>query len=201
MSGSAPEIPGYQPLQIRGGGELGIWIEARLVRLDRRVLLIVLPAGEAHLANDFQREVRGMVQLDGRGSLRVIEEGQAGQARFVAMDEAGSLRADPELLSDEDIYPLASMMISMNLESIELGFRPGRITVESVRRLPAGGFVVCELGKIQSVSSDADMEEHRSPIAETLRRWSRHLGLAKASEPLLEAVSYTHLTLPTIYSV
>ena len=107
MAQGTPEIPGFQPLGIRGGGELGIWIEARQVRLDRRVLLKVLPASESHLESEFLREVRAMVQLDGRGVLRVIEEGQAGKARFVALDEAGSLRPEPGMLAPNEVVQLA----------------------------------------------------------------------------------------------
>ncbi len=198
MSGTAPEIPGFQPLHIRGGGELGIWIEARQVRLDRRVLLKVLPASESHLADDFQREVQGMVQLDGCGSLRVIEEGQVGQARFVALDEAGGVRPQPGQLSEAEIYPLATMLLSLYLETAAIGLRPGRIPVESLRRLPAGGFAVCELGRVQSLPIDSAVDDCRASVSETLRRWSRHLEFASAAEPLLEELRLEQIPLTEI---
>ena len=198
MSGQAPEIPGFQPLNIRGGGELGIWIEARQVRLDRKVLLKVLPASESHLSSDFQREVQGMVQLDGRGTLRVIEEGQAGQARFVALDEAGGARPVPGQVTESEIYPLAVTLLSLYLESADFDFRPGRIPVESLRRLPAGGFAVCELGKISKIPKDGTTGDGRAQISETLRRWSRHLEITAAVEPLLDELRQEQVSLQAL---
>lgn len=198
MSAQAPEIPGFQPLNIRGGGELGIWIEARQVRLDRKVLLKVLPASESHLASEFQREVQGMVQLDGRGALRVIEEGQAGQARFVALDEAGGGRLVPGQLAESETYPLAVTLLSLYLESAALGFRPGRIPVESLRKLPSGDFAVCELGKLSKNPADGSSGDGRAQIAETLRRWSRHLEITAAVDPLLEELRQDQVPLETL---
>ena len=198
MAQGTPEIPGFQPLGIRGGGELGIWIEARQVRLDRRVLLKVLPASESHLESEFLREVRAMVQLDGRGVLRVIEEGQAGKARFVALDEAGSLRPEPGMLAPNEVVQLAAMLLSLHLEVAELGIRPGSIPVESLRRLPAGGFVVCELGRTGSQAGEVDAEQTRAAISETLRRWCRHLDLESPVEPLIEELRQASLSLPQL---
>lgn len=200
MAQGTPEIPGFQPLEIRGGGELGIWIEARQVRLDRKVLLKVLPAAESHQETDFLREVQGMVQLDGRGVLRVIEEGQVGKARFVALDEAGGLRPAAGDLGGEEVPQLASMLLSLYLDAHDLGIRPGRIPVESLRQLPAGGFVVGELGRVTVVDKKDDFETLRAAASETLRRWCRSLGLEAQVEPYLDDLRQTGIPLKQLLS-
>ena len=200
MAQGTPEIPGFQPLEIRGGGELGIWIEARQVRLDRKVLLKVLPAAESHQEADFLREVQGMVQLDGRGVLRVIEEGQVGKARFVALDEAGGLRPASGDLGEEEVPQLASMLLSLYLDAHELGMRPGRIPVESLRQLPAGGFVVGELGRVTVIDKKDDFETLRAAASETLRRWCRSLGLEVQVEPYLDDLRQTGIPLRQLLS-
>ena len=198
MAQGTPEIPGFQPLEIRGGGELGIWIEARQVRLDRKVLLKVLPAGESHLESEFLSEVQKMVQLDGRGVLRVIEEGQVGKARFVALDEAGGIRPKPEDLGKETVPQLVTTLLALYLETHELGVRPGRIPVESLRLLPAGGFAVCELGKLTTVADSDDPDSVRAGLSETLRRWCRHLKLESEVESYLEELRQTQDPLPEL---
>ena len=200
MAQGTPEIPGFQPLEIRGGGELGIWIEARQVRLDRKVLLKVLPAAESHQEADFLREVQGMVQLDGRGVLRVIEEGQVGKARFVALDEAGGLRPAAGDLGGEEVPQLASMLLSLYLDAHDLGIRPGRIPVESLRQLPAGGFVVGELGRVTVVDKKDDFETLRAAASETLRRWCRSLGLEAQVEPYLDDLRQSGIPLKQLLS-
>ncbi len=200
MAQGTPEIPGFQPLEIRGGGELGIWIEARQVRLDRKVLLKVLPAAESHQEADFLREVQGMVQLDGRGVLRVIEEGQVGKARFVALDEAGGLRPASGDLGGEEVPQLASMLLSLYLDAHELGWRPGRIPVESLRQLPAGGFVVGELGRVTVIDKKDDIETLRAAASETLRRWCRSLSLETQVEPYLEDLRQAGIPLRQLLS-
>ena len=78
---NTPEIPGFQPLHIRGPGRIGIWIEARQIRLDRRVLLKVLPASSRSQQDQFIEEIRAIAKLDGGGALLVIAHGAGGRAR------------------------------------------------------------------------------------------------------------------------
>lgn len=200
LAQGTPEIPGFQPLEIRGGGELGIWIEARQIRLDRKVLLKVLPAAESHLEADFLREVQGMVQLDGRGALRVIEEGQVGKARFVALDEAGGLRPAAGDLGGKEVPQLASMLLALYLDAHELGWRPGRIPVESLRHLPAGGYAVGELGRVTVTDTKEDPDTLRAAVSETLRRWCRFLSLEEQVEPYLEDLRQSGIPLNQLLS-
>lgn len=181
--GSAPEIPGFQPLHIRGGGDLGIWIEARQVRLDRKVLLKVLPASEAHLEEEFSREVRCMVELDGTGVLRVIDEGRAGSARYVALDEAGGKRLSPGDLDEAEARSLVLDMYRLFRKSASKGWLPGQIPVESIRSLPGGVFAVTELGRIQKNSTPSDGQKK---LIESLRRWGRHLEIYDVISPMIE---------------
>ena len=163
----APEIPGFQPLHIRGAGRLGIWIEARQVRLDRRVLLKVLPAAENDLQQEFVREVQALVQLDGGGALRVIDEGTVGRARYVALDEGDAVPMTDFPQDLEQKLELGRCLIDLYQRLHRLGIVAGPVPVNAVRKLPSGGFVVSELG---AVATDGGEREIRHRAAQTLEQ-------------------------------
>ena len=159
----APEIPGFQPLHIRGAGRLGIWIEARQVRLDRRVLLKVLPAAEQSLQREFVREVQALVRLDGEGALRVIDEGAVGAARYVALDEGEAVPVSGPLQDPQDKLQLGCSMLDLYQQLHALEIVAGPIPASALRRLPSGGFLVAEMGAVEEQGSEKEIR-HRAAI-------------------------------------
>lgn len=164
----APEIPGFQPLHIRGAGRLGIWIEARQVRLDRRVLLKVLPAAERNLQQEFIREVQALVQLDGEGALRVIDEGAVGAARYVALDEGDAVRMTDPPQSQEHKHQLGLSLLDLYQRLHSLEIVAGPVPASALRRLPSGGFAVAELGAVEEHGSEQDIRDRAARTIEQL---------------------------------
>lgn len=178
----APEIPGFQPLHIRGAGRLGIWIEARQVRLDRRVLLKVLPAAESDLQQEFIREVQALVQLDGAGALRVIDEGAAGRARYVALDEGEAIALDSAPQELDQKLDLGRSLLDLYQRLSQLKIVAGPIPTSALRILPSGGFVVSELGAVAEEGSEQEIRERAALTLESV-------GLAFGiSSPWTEAI-------------
>ncbi len=164
----APEIPGFQPLHIRGAGRLGIWIEARQVRLDRRVLLKVLPAAEQSLQQEFVREVQALVRLDGEGALRVIDEGAVGAARYVALDEGEALPLKGPLQDPRDKLQLGCSMLDLYQQLHALEIVAGPIPASALRRLPSGGFVVAEMGAVEEQGSEQEIRNRAAITIEQM---------------------------------
>ncbi len=154
-----PEIPGFQPLHIRGAGRLGIWMEARQVRLDRRVLLKVLPAAEHDLQQEFIREVQALVQLDGAGALRVIDEGSVGRARYVALDEGEAVRLVEPVKDLEQQIELGRCLIDLYQRLSKLQIAAGPVPATALQKLPSGGFVVSELGTVKEQGTEPEIRE------------------------------------------
>lgn len=147
---STPEIPGFQPLHIRGSARLGIWIEARQIRLDRRVLLKVLPATDHAQQDQFVEEIQALVKLDGDGVLRVIDEGSVAQARYVALDEAEGSPVDSIAVNELDGDLLAKTLVKLHQQLHRQGSCIEPVPLSSILRLPAGGFSVMELGPLEA---------------------------------------------------
>ena len=138
--GSTPDIPGFQPLHIRGGGRLGIWIEARQIRLDRRVLLKVLPATDRAHQQQFIDEIQALVKLDGDGVLRVIDEGAVAQARYVALDEAEGRPLQSIATNQPDLDRLGSMLVKLHQQLHQFDLAIEAIEPDTLLQLPSGDF-------------------------------------------------------------
>ncbi|MDE0960165.1 MAG: hypothetical protein OSB09_05235 [Planctomycetota bacterium] len=179
---NTPEIPGFQPLHIRGPGRMGIWIEARQVRLDRRVLLKVLPASDRSQQDQFIEEIRAIVRLDGDGALRVIDEGAVGQARYVALDEAEGRSLSS--ISREEIEPdrLAVMLVHLHQHLHLQGWSIESIPLSSMLKLPAGRYAVTELGPL---TEQADERPCQLQAAKNLTSVANSLSLSSRwQEPI-----------------
>ncbi len=142
-------IPGYQPVEKVGNTpSYGVWIRALQTRMNRRVLLKVLPPGAGKLTEFFAREIAAAVRIEGRGMLAVIDEGSAGEVRYLVLDEAGATplgpstpRVSPQRWFEfaqklEDLYRLA--------ESNDTVLAP--IAPTAFRSLPNGELVLGDLG-------------------------------------------------------
>ena len=151
---NTPEIPGFQPLHIRGPGRIGIWIEARQIRLDRRVLLKVLPASSRSQQDQFIEEIRAIVKLDGEGALRVIDEGAVGQARYVALDEGEGLPVRSISREEFDPDQVARMVVQLHRQLHLQGWSIESVPLSSILKLPGGRFAVTELGPLTKQLDD-----------------------------------------------
>lgn len=169
---NTPEIPGFQPLHIRGPGRIGIWIEARQIRLDRRVLLKVLPASSRSQQDQFIEEIRAIVKLDGEGALRVIDEGAVGQARYVALDEGEGRPVGS--ISREEIDPdqVARMLVQLHRQLHLQGWSIESVPLSSILKLPGGRFAVTELGPLTKQLDDLPCQiQAAKNLASIAKRW------------------------------
>ncbi|MEE2857507.1 MAG: hypothetical protein VX949_08970 [Planctomycetota bacterium] len=174
QGGTTPEIPGFQPLHIRGAARLGIWIEARQIRLDRRVLLKVLPATDHAQQDQFVEEIQALVKLDGDGVLRVIDEGSVAQARYVALDEAEGRPVDTIAVKELDGDLLAKTLVKLHQQLHRQGACIDPVPLNSILLLPAGGFSVMELGPLEAQS---DVTLCQEQAARNLARIGRLLRI------------------------
>ncbi len=196
--GSTPDIPGFQPLHIRGGGRLGIWIEARQIRLDRRVLLKVLPATDRAQQEQFIDEIQALVKLDGDGVLRVIDEGAVAQARYVALDEAEGQPIQSTPINQSGLDRLGSMLVKLHQQLHQFDLSIEAIDPDTLLQLPSGDFAARELGV---VSATTDLLECQAQAARSLeltatslkiegatsRRWSDAMRKLRSGEPSFES--------------
>lgn len=138
-------IPGYQPVEKLGRcPSYGAWLRALQTRLDRRVLLKVLPDASAEAQRYFSREIQVLVQLDGHGALRVIDEGTAGPVRYLVVDEADGV---PLVESEAPHWAeLARTCESLYRRVGELGFVLLPLAPEAFRRLPSAHYALADLG-------------------------------------------------------
>lgn len=154
-------IPGYQPVErLKESPSFGVWIRAVQTRLDRRVLLKVLPPTKGPLPEYFGREISGMVRLEGHGVLRLIDEGTAGGIRYMVLDEAGAsaITAEDRLTANEwtDLRTRLHAIFSYALaqECVLLPMPPS-----AFRRLPTGDVFVLELGWLVPVGKKLPAHE------------------------------------------
>ncbi|MGE3165058.1 MAG: hypothetical protein AB7O52_09150 [Planctomycetota bacterium] len=138
-------IPGYQPIEKLGRcPSYGTWLRALQTRLDRRVLLKVLPDGSADAHRYFSREIQVLVQLDGQGALRVIDEGTAGPVRYLVVDEADGV---PLVANEAPQWAeLARTCEGLFRRVGALGFVLLPLAAGSFRRLPSAHYAVADLG-------------------------------------------------------
>ncbi len=142
-------IPGYQPVERIGNApSFGIWMRAVQTRMDRRVLLKLLPSGLASTADYFSREIGALVRLDGAGVLRVIDEGSADGVRYLVSDEAGAapLVGGRALREADQWQALARALEDLYRRVGEMGFVLLVIPAAALRRVPAGDIVTADLG-------------------------------------------------------
>ncbi|MFN0057522.1 MAG: hypothetical protein ACKVX7_03620 [Planctomycetota bacterium] len=161
-------IPGYQPIEkLANPPSYGVWVRALQTRMERRVLLKLVPAeAEAHQVA-FGREIAAMVKLDGNGVLRVIDEGLVAGVRYLVTDEAGTsaIATDAKLTSDEWLR-LAQLIESLARRLMQEGMLLVAVPAEAVRRDPAGNFVLSELGWLVPLESSLPSHPH---VPESMR--------------------------------
>ncbi len=196
--GSTPDIPGFQPLHIRGGGRLGIWIEARQIRLDRRVLLKVLPATDRAHQQQFIDEIQALVKLDGDGVLRVIDEGAVAQARYVALDEAEGRPLQSIATNQPDLDRLGSMLVKLHQQLHQFDLAIEAIEPDTLLQLPSGDFAARELGIVRAATDPLESQAQAARSLELTanllkiegpasRRWSDAMRKLRSGEPSFES--------------
>ncbi len=186
---NTPEIPGFQPLHIRGPGRIGIWIEARQIRLDRRVLLKVLPASSRSQQDQFIEEIRAIVKLDGEGALRVIDEGAVGQARYVALDEGEGRPVGSISREEIDADQVARMLVQLHRQLHLQGWSIESVPLSSILKLPGGRFAVTELGplieQLEGLPCQIQAAKNLASIAERWKlssRWQEPIRALRSGE-------------------
>jgi serine/threonine protein kinase len=105
-TGSVPEIPGYEVLEMLGRGGMGVVCRALQKSLNREVALKLLPyiihgGGAAAAAERFRREAAAVARLQHPNIVQVFEAGELAGVPFYAMEYvagrtlAGALRDGP----------------------------------------------------------------------------------------------------------
>ncbi|MEE8141695.1 MAG: hypothetical protein V3T77_01215, partial [Planctomycetota bacterium] len=155
-------IPGYQPVEKLGNApSFGVWLRARQTRMDRRVLLKLLPPGDTLTQTLFTREINLLVRLDGDGVLRVISEGSEAGVRYLVLDEAGSV----PLKEAKPATPLQFQELAATLEKLyrrvgEEGWVLLPIPPQAMRCFPAGHFGSADLGWVVPIGEQ--VPNHRA---------------------------------------
>ncbi|MEM7167038.1 MAG: hypothetical protein AAF581_16360 [Planctomycetota bacterium] len=152
-------IPGYQPVAGLGRTpSYGVWVRAIQTRLDRHVLLKILPLSAPEAQSFFDREIAAQVRLDGHGVLRVIDEGAAAPVRYLVVDEAGAEPLWESRPTPEDWLRVAGELEELYERTSSAGFALLPIPRESMRMLPSGHFTVADLGWV--VAIDDPLPQH-----------------------------------------
>ncbi|MFQ5653769.1 MAG: hypothetical protein ACE5GW_03440, partial [Planctomycetota bacterium] len=141
-------IPGYQPVEMLGNApSYGVWVRAVQTRMDRHVLLKLLPPGLPLAHDSFSREIQTLVRLDGHGVLRVIDEGTSSGVRYLVVDEAeGRLIEDAPPAGSAGWQDLGETLEECYRRVTDLGLVMLPIPPIALRRLPAGRFALADLG-------------------------------------------------------
>ena len=133
------KIPGYQPIEKLGDTpSFGVWVRAVQTRMDRHVLLKLVPPGATHLHEFLSREIQVLVRRDGAGVVRVIDEGTVGGVRYLVVDEGEGEPLETILatLSDREWLDLGSTLDGLYRWVGEQGFVLGPLSPRSIQRTP-----------------------------------------------------------------
>ena len=146
-AGGGVTIPGYQPVELLGSSpSFGAWVRAVQVRMDRHVLLKVLKPDKA-TQEYFAREIATVVQFDGDGVLRAIDEGTVEGFRYLVVDEAEGIPLTSAVIGGESGWcELAKTALDVLRRTLDRGFLLLPSPPAAWRRLPAGDFSLADMG-------------------------------------------------------
>lgn len=141
-------IPGIVPRRVHGASpSFGTWLEGHQERLDRQVLLKVIPPRNKEAAAALELEIEGLLHLAGEGVPLVIDEGESAGVPYLIVEDADGVPLSPgSVSSDEDWQLLGELLFSIEerVATLEKLLLPVPFT--ALRRLPSGGFALLELG-------------------------------------------------------